>query len=136
MNVELEAQAGRRRQHDTIDDELRAWTASREVEPLVEELRGLGIPASEVANGSTLLQKNPQFQARGYFERTDHPTVGALPIPSLPFRFASVDRWHRRPAPTLGQHNEEILGEILGLSAEALEKLRAEGVIGTRPEGL
>ena len=136
MNVELETRAGRRRQHDAIDHELGAWTANREIGPLVEELRGMGVPASEVANGSTLLQKNPQFQDRGYFERTDHPTVGPLPIPSLPFRFASVDRWHRRPAPTLGQHNEEILGKILGLSAEALAELRAEGITGTRPEGI
>ena len=136
MNPELETRAGRRRLHDSIDHELTAWTLGREVEELAEQLRGMGIPASEVANGSTLLQKNPQFQARGYFEATDHPTVGPLPIPSLPFRFASVDRWHRRPAPKLGQHNEEILGGILGLSKENLEELSAQGITGNRPEGL
>jgi crotonobetainyl-CoA:carnitine CoA-transferase CaiB-like acyl-CoA transferase len=133
---ELDSRAGRRHHHDAIDRELGAWTKSRELGPLLAELRELGIPASEVANACTLLQNNPQFQARGYFERAEHPTVGPLPLPSLPFRFESIDRWLRSPAPTLGQHNEEILCGILGLPPEALAELEAEGVIGTRPEGL
>jgi crotonobetainyl-CoA:carnitine CoA-transferase CaiB-like acyl-CoA transferase len=59
-----------------------------------------------------------------------------MPLPSLPFRYASVDHWLRTPAPRIGQHNERVLGGILGLSANELRELEAEGVIGTRPEGL
>jgi crotonobetainyl-CoA:carnitine CoA-transferase CaiB-like acyl-CoA transferase len=102
----------------------------------VTGLRGLGIPASEVADPCRLLETNPQFRARGYFEAPEHPVVGAMPLPSLPFRYASVERWLRTPAPTLGQHNERVLCGILGLSPDALRDLEAEGVIGTRPEGL
>ena len=132
----LETRAGRRKAHDTIDERLRAWTRKRERADLVAELRALGIPASEVADPSRLLETNPQFQARGYFEAPEHPVVGAMPLPSLPFRYASIDRWLRTPAPTVGQHNERVLCGILGLSPDELRDLEAEGVIGTRPSGL
>jgi crotonobetainyl-CoA:carnitine CoA-transferase CaiB-like acyl-CoA transferase len=52
-----------------------------------------------------------------------------------PFRFASVDRWLRRAAPTLGQHNAEILGE-LGYGPDEIEQLKAEKVTGHWPEGV
>jgi len=135
-DAELETRAGRRLRHDMLDQELRAWTAEIDRSELIEKLRGAGIPASEVANPSTLFASNPQFRARGYFERTPHPTVGPLPLPSLPFRFEGVDRWLRSPAPTLGEHNEAVLGDLLKLSESAIADLRAAGVIGNRPEGL
>jgi crotonobetainyl-CoA:carnitine CoA-transferase CaiB-like acyl-CoA transferase len=132
----LVTRAGRRAAHDAIDARLRTWTRARERDELVRELRALGIPASEVADPCRLLQTNPQLVARGYFERPEHPVVGAMPLPSLPFRYAGVDRWLRSPAPTLGQDNQAVLGGILGLSEGELRELEAEGVIGTRPAGL
>ena len=76
---------------------------------------------------------HPQHAARGFFEEIEHPVVGRQPIPGVPFRYASVERWLRRPAPTLGQHNRELLGGLLGLDDAELAALEAEGVIGTRP---
>jgi len=132
----FETMAGRREAHDRIDERLGEWTRGLARADVVEELRARGIPASEVANPCRLLQTNPQFQARNYFETTEHPVVGAMPLPSLPFRFESIDRWLRTPAPTLGQHNEAVLCGILGLTLDELRDLEAEGVIGTRPEGV
>ena len=51
----------------------------------------------------------------------------------LPFRFASVERWCRFPAPTVGQHNDEVLGGLLGLTADELASLTADRLIGTKP---
>ena len=59
---------------------------------------------------------HPQMVARGFYEQTPHPVVGTHPIPGVPFRYASRERWIRSPAPTMGQHNREILGDLLGLS--------------------
>jgi crotonobetainyl-CoA:carnitine CoA-transferase CaiB-like acyl-CoA transferase len=136
MSPALDTRDGRRADHDAIDERLRAWTRTRERATLVSELRGLGIPASEVADPCRLLQTNPQFQARRYFETPEHPVVGAMPMPSLPFRYASIDRWLRTPAPTIGQHNEEVLRGILALSPAEFRDLETEGVIGKRPVGL
>jgi crotonobetainyl-CoA:carnitine CoA-transferase CaiB-like acyl-CoA transferase len=73
--------------------------------------------------------------ARGFFETVPHPVVGAHPIPMLPFRYASVRRWLRTSAPTLGEHDGAILGGVLGLGEDELDRLRADGVIGNRPKG-
>jgi crotonobetainyl-CoA:carnitine CoA-transferase CaiB-like acyl-CoA transferase len=136
LDSDLATRAGRLEAHDAIDERLRDWTREHERADIVTELRAVGIPASEVADPCRILETNPQLQARGYFEAPEHPVVGAMPLASLPFRYASIDRWLRTPAPTLGQHNEPVLCGILGLSSEELRDLEAEGVIGTRPEGL
>jgi crotonobetainyl-CoA:carnitine CoA-transferase CaiB-like acyl-CoA transferase len=103
---------------------------------LAAKLREVGVLASPVADANRLLQTNLQLQFRGYFETTAHPVVGRMPLSSLPFRYASVDRWLRTPSPTLGEHNERVLGGLLGLSKAELAALEADGVIGTRPDGL
>jgi crotonobetainyl-CoA:carnitine CoA-transferase CaiB-like acyl-CoA transferase len=52
----------------------------------------------------------------------------------LPFRLASEPgQWIGRPAPTLGQHNDEVLGELLGIDHATLAQLRENRVIGERP---
>ncbi len=128
--------AGRQAAHDAIDEHLSEWTRRHDRAQLIDDLRARGIPASEVANPCWLYRDNPQLRARGFTEALEHPVVGAMPLPSMPFRYASVDRWLRTPAPTVGRDNERVLGSLLGLSADELRALEAEGVIATRPEGL
>lgn len=127
---------GRRDGHDTIDAHLRAWTRERRCDEIAADLRARGIPASGVANASWIFRDNPQIRARGFAEAVDHPVVGPMPLASLPFRFASVPRWLRTPAPTMGRDNERVLGGLLGLSADRREELEAKGVIAIRPSGL
>ena len=64
----------------------------------------------------------------------DHPLVGTFETPTLPFRMDGIDHWSRSPAPTLGQHTEEILTE-LGVDAAELARLRDAGIIGERVVG-
>ena len=134
--AELQTAEGRRNAHDTIDEHLEPWTRKRPADEIEADLRGRGIPASAVASASFLYRDNPQLQARRFPEALDHPVVGPMPLPTFPFRFASVDRWFRSPAPTVGRDNERVLGGLLGLSAEQLEELETKGVIATRPAGL
>lgn len=134
--AELRTAAGRQNAHDTIDDHLQVWARKRPCVEIEADLRERGIPASAVANPCWLYRDNPQMQDRHFPEALDHPVVGRMPLPSFPFRFASVDQWFRSPAPTVGRDNERILGGLLGLSADQLEVLETKGVIGTRPKGL
>jgi len=127
---------GRREAHDEIDERISEWTRKHGREEVARRLRAAGIPASELADARTLCRTNPQLRARAYYETPEHPVVGAMPLPSLPFRFEGIDHWLRTPAPTLGQHNEQVLRGILGLSAEEFGALEASGVIGNHPEGL
>jgi crotonobetainyl-CoA:carnitine CoA-transferase CaiB-like acyl-CoA transferase len=132
----LDARAGRRRAHDAVDAGLRAWTRGQERAALVTRLRAAGVLASEVADPCRLLETNPQLRARRYFEAVEHPVVGAMPLPTWPYRQEGVSRWLWGSAPTLGRDNDAVLGGILGLSAAERAELVAAGVVGTHPRGL
>lgn len=127
--------AGRVEAHDRLDEHLGAWAAGRELDRAVATLVAVGVPAGAARDPRTIT-RHPQLAARGFFEELDHPVCGPRRFAGLPFRFASVDRWLSRPAPTMGQHDREVLGGELGLSEEELDRLEAAGVIGTRPVGL
>ena len=131
----LAHEAGRRAAQDRLDDELAAWCSSREADAAAELLVAAGVPAAVVVRQPDVLA-NPQLQARAFFEDLDHELIGTHPIPGMPFRFAShAQGWLRSAAPTLGQHNDEILGGELGLTPTELEKLRSDNIIGERPVG-
>ena len=127
---------GRRSAEDRIDAALGAWAADQELEAAVSRLVAAGVPAAPVVD-SRLTSHHPQLLARNFYETVDHPVVGSQPLSTVPFRFASRERtgepWLRRRAPLLGEHNSEILQEILGLTDEDLASLDKQGVIGTAP---
>ena len=80
------------------------------------------------------MDQAPQLEARGFFQTLNHPRSGKARYPGWPMAFSGLPRaLHRRPPPSLGQHNDEILGGELGLDPEELERLREAGIIGERP---
>jgi crotonobetainyl-CoA:carnitine CoA-transferase CaiB-like acyl-CoA transferase len=124
--------AGRRADHDRIDAELTAWLADQHAEAAVEVLAAHGVPAAPTLDARRL-NHLPQLRARGFFEAMDHPIAGTVLYESVPMTYSSMPRpVYRRPAPTLGEHNTEVLRE-LGLSDAEIEGLEADRVIGTRP---
>jgi crotonobetainyl-CoA:carnitine CoA-transferase CaiB-like acyl-CoA transferase len=127
---------GRRAAADRIDALIEAWTTQRSPREAAETLKTLGIPASAVTPSAELLG-DPQLQARGFFEELDHPYVGKTFWPAMPIVLGRAGhQWLRGAAPTLGQHNGEILGDLLGLDAAELAALEETRVIGIRPAGL
>jgi crotonobetainyl-CoA:carnitine CoA-transferase CaiB-like acyl-CoA transferase len=130
----LDTHDGRIAAHDTIDDQLRTWTETRPADETADELCAAGVPAADVIPGRDVVH-NPQLRHRGLFETLPHRVTGEHALPTLPFRFGRVKRWLPGPAPTIGQHNDEVLTEI-GVADEEIDSLRAAGVIGERPVGL
>jgi crotonobetainyl-CoA:carnitine CoA-transferase CaiB-like acyl-CoA transferase len=128
----LRSLSGRRTQHDAIDSNLGAWTASRDARTAAEQLLAAGVPAAALLKTGAIYGE-PQLQARGYFQTLEHPVTGPLRYPAWPMHFSFLttpSHPFAAGAPTLGQHNEEILGGVLGLSREEIDRLRAAGVIG------
>jgi crotonobetainyl-CoA:carnitine CoA-transferase CaiB-like acyl-CoA transferase len=132
---ELSTHAGRRARQDELDAPLRAWTAAREGATAVDLLVAGGVPAGTVFD-QRVTSAHPQMVARHFFEELDHPIVGRHQVAGPPFRYASVRRWMNRPAPTLGQHNREVLEGVLGMTESEVKTLEADGIIGDRPAGL
>jgi crotonobetainyl-CoA:carnitine CoA-transferase CaiB-like acyl-CoA transferase len=67
--------------------------------------------------------------ARDFFAEIDHPAAGRLLYPGAPFVMGQTPWSIRRPAPLIGQHNEEILCGELGLTQQEFQALAAEGVV-------
>ena len=113
--------------------ERAAWCATRPAADVVAELRAAGVPAAAMVPAYATLD-DPQLRARGFFEPLDHPVVGPHEYPTWPVRMsAGPARFWSGPAPTLGQHTEDVLRGELGVSDAELERLRNEHVIGTTP---
>jgi crotonobetainyl-CoA:carnitine CoA-transferase CaiB-like acyl-CoA transferase len=96
-------------------------------------MRAEGIPAAAMVPAFATLD-DPQPRARGFFEPIEHPIVGLHDYPTWPVRMsAGPARFWSGPAPTLGQHTDDVLRTELGLSDDDLARLRAAHVIGTEP---
>ena len=131
----LDTHVGRWRAHDLIDKHLEQWASGQDSADAAAMLSASGVPASMLYD-ARFSPQHPQMVARGYFEHLNHSIVGQHQVPTIPFKFRSVDRWCRSPAPTVGEHNENILKELLGLDETAIETLTDESVIGTRLKGI
>ncbi|OBK81183.1 CoA transferase [Mycobacterium sp. 1164985.4] len=115
---------------------IEGWLATRDARAAADELTRAGVPAAVVVSPS-LVTSNPQLRHRGFFERLDHSSTGQNLYPCPPFaRLPGSPRWLRRPPPTLGEHNAEVLTTMCGLTESDLDRLENQGVIGSRPKGL
>ena len=113
------------------NDELEAivygWAGSQDAKELYRTAGAARAPVAFVHSIGDLLESE-QLQARGYFREVEHPVAGALTYPGPPFRMSEVE-WKEGRAPLLGEHNEELYCDEMGLSREDLARLRAAAVI-------
>lgn len=105
-----------------------SWLADHTKEEVFEKLRNARIAGTPLSTSEDLLA-NIQLKARDYFEEIDHPQTGTITYPGVPFKMAETPSQPRSHAPLLGQHNNEILCDLLGYTKEDLMKLREGGVI-------
>jgi len=124
----------RRENHDDLDRIISEWTIGLEAYDVTRKLQRLGVPAGPVLRGPDLLQ-DAHYKDRGTFVTVDHPQVGPKQYPGIPWKMSATPGVVRWPSPTLGQHNREVYGELLGLNGLEIDQLDQTGVIGTKPTG-
>ena len=107
---------------------LNAIFAERTTREWVELLEAAGVPNGPINNIDQVFAE-PQLVARGMKIELDHPLAGRVPLVASPMRFSGTPLEFRRAPPTLGQHTDEILRGMLGMSAADIAQLRADGVI-------
>jgi crotonobetainyl-CoA:carnitine CoA-transferase CaiB-like acyl-CoA transferase len=130
----LSTHVGRRAAHDLLDTKLGEWAAAQELDDAVGVLIAAGIPAAAVFDPRATAT-HPQLVARGFCEEPEHAVIGRHATTTLPFRFASVDHWLYRAAPTVGQDNHDVLAEA-GFTDEEIRQLEENNVIGNWPAGM
>lgn len=107
---------------------LRELLRTRTSDEWLVGLRELGVPAGPINDVATALQ-DPQVVARGMVQEVEHPTAGRIAVLGPVAKFSRTPAEIRLPPPPLGHHTDEVLRTRLGLSAEEIAELRADGVI-------
>jgi crotonobetainyl-CoA:carnitine CoA-transferase CaiB-like acyl-CoA transferase len=125
--------AGRVEHADDLDAHVEAWTSGRDRYEAMELLQAAGVPAGAVQDAADRLERDPQLAARGHFTMLGNDEVPPLPLEGVPFRMSATPPdtggRARRGPPLLGEDNESVFGDLLGLDADAVSTLRAEGVL-------
>src|SRR4029077_165644 len=120
--------AARVAHRDEVDAAVSAWTrtlAKMEIFAIAKKRR---IPLAPVREVDEVMHDRHMHE-RGFLDDIEHDELGALTVPPSPLRFHGADRRTTTPSPKLGQHNAEIYGGWLGLSASDIAGLKADGVI-------
>jgi crotonobetainyl-CoA:carnitine CoA-transferase CaiB-like acyl-CoA transferase len=122
-------QSARFAHQDLLDEHLSSWTRERDRHEVMELLQAHGVPAGAVQNAEDLNERDPQIAHRGVFFEMDHPVIGEARFEGNPFRASSVSEDHWRSAPLLGEDNEYVFKQIVGVADEEYAELCAEGVL-------
>ncbi|MFN2536804.1 MAG: CaiB/BaiF CoA transferase family protein [Mycobacteriales bacterium] len=121
--------ASRHREQDLLDKHLADWTRTRDKHDVMVLLQNHGVAAGAVQDAREVNELDLQIAARGLFFEMDHPVIGPARFEGTPITFSGLEQDNWRSAPLLGEDNDFVFTEILGLSSDAIAELRAEQVI-------
>ena len=105
---------------------LREWVGEQTVLDLYRKAQERRVPFAPVSTMGDLLNSE-HLKARGFFVELAHPVAGTHKYPGAPLKYGATPWQIRMPAPTLGQHNAEILGGRLGLGRAASGRTQGQG---------
>ena len=120
--------AGRRAHTTEIDDTISEWTRDKAPRTLMDDLQRVGVPAGVVQSQADLWE-DPQVAHRGFFQWLDHAECGPMPYDGLTYHLSKSPGALRMPQALVGQHNEEILKEILGADSNDVSGLIERGIL-------
>lgn len=129
-DVRFKSPQARLRNSEEIHAIVQEWVAQRSVDEVMRVLGpdGANIPCAPVMEMQQLVN-DPHVRAREMVVEVPHQQLGQVPVTGIPVKFSESPGAIRWLGPTLGQHNREVYGELLGLSDEDLDRLRQDGVI-------
>jgi formyl-CoA transferase len=119
--------ADRSKNRHLLTEELEKATTTRSSQHWVEKLNAAGVPCGPILNVQEVFE-DPQVRALGLAKAIKHPRLGEIEIQNLPVTLSRTPGAVRTPTADLGQHTDEILGE-LGYAPEAIAALRRDAVV-------
>ncbi|WP_010139506.1 CaiB/BaiF CoA transferase family protein [Oceanicola sp. S124] len=127
MDTRFVTAEARKANENALEAEIAALTAGFERFALAEALRARGIAAAPVADGRDLCEARDLIDG-GHFVAPEHPVIGPAKMPALAMRLHDTP-WHMGPAPILGQHNDQVYYDILGMGRAEVESLIGKGAL-------
>ncbi|MGH7154345.1 MAG: CaiB/BaiF CoA transferase family protein, partial [Acetobacteraceae bacterium] len=124
----FETADARREHEDEVNAMISEWTTRHDKHDAMRIIGAAGIPAGAVLDTNELLH-DPSFEQRGIMQTVQHPRVGPYKMATFPVRFSGRPT-QLRPAPLLGEHTGDVLGQWLGLGADEVGSLRGQNVVG------
>ncbi len=109
---------------EILDAEFKVKT----IDEWMEALEAAGVPCAPINTVDKIIN-DPQIKAREMIVELEHPVAGHMRVPGVPIKLSATPGSVDTPAPLLGQHTEELLHELLGLSKEQVAELRAKNVV-------
>ena len=123
---------GRRANHDELDANISQWTSDKDYKEVMHALQSKGVAAAAVFTNQDVAE-DPHLKDRGYIWDVTHPSAGTRQFLGAPMQLSETPIVLHRPAPMLGQHNEYVVKDLLGMKTAEAEKLNEAGLMVTRP---
>jgi 2-methylfumaryl-CoA isomerase len=130
LGVDLEKEGDRFAAREVLAALLKPWTTSRTLPQIAEVFDAHGVCWGPYRTFRQLVDEDPRCSvANPMFAEVHQPGVGTYPMPASPLDFGTVDRLPPRPAPVLGEHTDEVLCGVLGLSDAEVGRLHDAGIV-------
>jgi crotonobetainyl-CoA:carnitine CoA-transferase CaiB-like acyl-CoA transferase len=123
----FETGVARQDREPEVDEMIAAWARQHDKREAMRLLGAAGVPAGAIFD-TLELTNEADFERRGIMQTMDHPTAGPFKMPGWPVRFGGRTP-ELKPAPLLGQHTGEVLGEWLGLQGSDVDQLNKDGIV-------
>lgn len=120
--------AARKKNEDELEAIITQWTSSRSAAECTDILQKADV-AAFVCSTNKDVAEDRHLKARDYFVTLEHPEVGVRQHCGIPWQMSRTPCKVKAPAPLIGQHNEEVLGSVLGYSAAEIAELRKAGAL-------
>jgi benzylsuccinate CoA-transferase BbsF subunit len=114
-----------------LDSLIEHWTATRPTYAVMAALQAAGVAAGVVQNVEDQWRRDRQLAARGFFEEIDHAKKGKVVATGIPLGLTGTPGRTRGAGAALGQDNDYVFGELLGMTPEAIRDAVAAGAIET-----
>jgi benzylsuccinate CoA-transferase BbsF subunit len=121
--------ADRKNNEEELDKIVKQWTGQHTAEEVMNLMQAAGIAAGVVATGEDVMDKDPHIRERGFFRELEYPEIGKFRTQAGPHFEMSKYTYDLKLPPLLGEHNEYVFKEILGLPDKEYEELVAQEVI-------
>ncbi|HKD67241.1 MAG TPA: CoA transferase [Candidatus Binataceae bacterium] len=108
---------------------VEAWSMTQTAPQAAQILQDAGVAAFVVADNKFLSEEDEHLKARNYFVNLPHPVVGVRQHCGIPWKMSETPLAVRSSAPLLGQHTDEVLAQVLGLSEAEIKTLREAGAL-------
>ncbi|MDO8473870.1 MAG: CoA transferase [Dehalococcoidia bacterium] len=128
LDARFAALSQRKQNEDELDRRVEEWTVVRSAEEVMTLMQASGVPAG-VAQSTEDLHNDVHLKHRHYLRMLDHPEIGIHAHDAPPFQLSQTPANLDRPAPLLGEHNEYVCHELLGMPDEEFVELLAAGVL-------